>query len=172
MPRTEFCTCSGAEPSLAGPDGSVSPGLARQASGRNLRVVASKQLALLRLHFFGFFGVLVVHAHQVQKAMNDQQRHLIVVVARVLRSVAERYRRAYDDIPEQHGHIFWLREHPRTCPPGIGRATALDRLFVDRECQYVSRPVLIQEPAVQLGDGRFVHEKHGQFGVPRKPFFS
>ena len=122
--------------------------------------MAGQKLALLGLHLFGLVVLVVVHAHEVQKTMHDQQGDLVVKSAGMFGRVTESHCGADDDVAEQDGGVFGFRGQPRAGTSRIRRPPAFYRLLVDRERQDVRRAVLAEEPAVQLGDGNFVHKKH------------
>jgi len=75
------------------------------ADRRDAAVVLGEQRALERLHALGLAVLLVVHAEQVQQAVDDQQGHLVLGAHAVVRGVAQCHRRADHHVAEQHQRV-------------------------------------------------------------------
>src|SRR5690606_9147822 len=65
-------------------------------------MVAVEQLALARLHDGRLLGLGVVHAEDVEDAVDDEERDLVLVAAGVLRGLAGGHGRADHDVAEEH----------------------------------------------------------------------
>jgi len=134
----------------------------------DLRVIPAKQFSLFRFHFLCLFVLLVVHTHQVEKPVDDEQGNFVVIVAGVLRGVPECHSWADDYVTEQHRDILRLGRHAWAGPTGVGRAPAFNRFLIYGERQDVSGAFFAEEPAVELGYRRLIHEEDRQFGIARK----
>ncbi len=120
--------------------------------------VRGEQLLLAPLHRLCLVVRLVVHADQVQDAVHEQQRDLVVVASGVIRSVSPRDRGADDDVAEERVG----RRQPGPVPPGVRPAG----LVLDREGEHVGRPLMAEELLVQRGDARGVDETERELDLP------
>src|SRR4029453_3208334 len=90
---------------------------------------AVEQLALSSLHAGGLLGPGVIVAEHVEDAVHDEQRHLVVVAAGVVRGLALGDGRAQDDVAQQQRHLVVLGVGAVGAGgPGIGPAGEWARL--------------------------------------------
>src|SRR5262245_26838321 len=106
------------------------------------QVELAKVLALLAAHGGRVARRTVVVPAQVQNAVNRVQAQLRVHVVAAGRGLALR------DLDADHDFPFEL--------PGAAAA--------QRKREYVGRAVVVQEPLVQCGDGRVVHDREADLG--------
>ena len=129
-------------------------------------VEAGEQLGLAGPHGLGLGGLGVVHAQHVQHAVDHQQRHLVVVAARVLGGVAGGHGGADHHVAEQHGGVVVVARRPgRAGGRRVGPAHRLEGVVVDGERQHVGGAVGAHELLVQVGDDLLGDEEDRQLGV-------
>ena len=118
----------------------------------------AEQLALARLHLFGLVVVDVVVAHQVQKAVDEQEAHLR------LEGVPERGALTLcdvgrdDDVSELEGHV--IRSVGDRVEPVVEP--------VAFEGENVGRPRLAAELLVELSHARVIDERERHLGSSRR----
>ena len=113
-------------------------------------------------------GVVVVE--QVQDAVHDEQRDLVVGGPAVLGRLRGRDLRADDDVADEARRLAAPRPGaPGPRPPWSGWRPAEDDVVVHREREDVGRAGPAQEPLVQVGDRLQVHEDQRELGHAGHP---
>ena len=80
----------------------------------------AKQFSLFGFHFLCLVVLLVVHTHEVEKPVDDEQGNFVVIVAGVLGRVPEGDSGADDYVAEQHGDVLRLGRHAWAGPTRVG----------------------------------------------------
>ena len=126
---------------------------------RSLRSEPRQELTLPLLHrrLFPRIGVVVVE--QVQHAVHDEQRELVVERRTVLGRLRLRHGRTHHDVADQRRRLAALAGRTRTAAALVGLAAGQHEVVVHREREHVGGPGSAQELLVELGDRGAIHEE-------------
>src|SRR5215210_4441874 len=126
-----------------------------------------EQLALALPHRLGLLVLGMVVVQQMQYAVHDEQRELVIERPAAAVGLAFRHLRAHDHVTEHARRLSGLgwRAWPA---PALIRLTATGRdVLVHGEREHIRGPAAAEEPLVEIGDRLLVDEDDRQLRVLR-----